>query len=203
MEKTIVDKIRQIRQNRKITLKILAEKTGLTEGYLSKIENSKSAPPIPTLRRIASALEIDISYFFLPEGSSQDKNPDIVIERGVSSMEAKFSGKPFRENEYGYQYLPLALNKHGKNMEPYLFSPDRELAGVVRFDGEVFFYILQGKIELHYGIQKYTLSEGDCAYFDAHIPFQTRSLGEEKALFFSVVYPYKKNWKSFDDTLIP
>ncbi len=188
----IIEKIKQIRKIKNITLKVMAEKTGLTEGYLSKIEHSDSAPPIPTLRRIAAALEFDISYFFLPDGNGWHENPGITIDRGINAMQTRFSGRPQQENEFGYGYEPLALKKKGKNMEPYLFSPDFELAGVVQFSGEAFHYVIKGEVELIYGAEKYRLSEGDSAYFDANIPFQTRSIGPERAMFLCIVYPYKK-----------
>ncbi|CAB1061932.1 hypothetical protein D1BOALGB6SA_6708, partial [Olavius sp. associated proteobacterium Delta 1] len=39
--KTIYQKIKQLRLKRKITIQDLSAKTGLTPGYLSKIENSQ------------------------------------------------------------------------------------------------------------------------------------------------------------------
>ena len=50
---TIYQKIKQLRLKRKITIQDLSTKTGLTPGYLSKIENSEKPPPIPTLVKIA------------------------------------------------------------------------------------------------------------------------------------------------------
>ena len=80
-EKAIIEKIKRIRTNKNITLKALAKKTGLTEGYLSRIENSENAPPISTLSRIAQGLDIDTSYLFSPENKNDDENPNIVIVR--------------------------------------------------------------------------------------------------------------------------
>ncbi|RLC31184.1 MAG: DNA-binding protein, partial [Deltaproteobacteria bacterium] len=64
MEKEIGHKIRKLRTERKITLEGLAEKTGLTIGYLSKIERGLSSLPIATLDRIATALQIQITDIF-------------------------------------------------------------------------------------------------------------------------------------------
>jgi len=50
---TIYHKIKQLRLNRKITIQDLSAKTGLTAGYLSKIENSEKPLPIPTFVKIA------------------------------------------------------------------------------------------------------------------------------------------------------
>ena len=57
---TIYQKIKQLRLKRKITIQDLSAETGLTPGYLSKIENSEKPPPIPTLVKIAYALNVHI-----------------------------------------------------------------------------------------------------------------------------------------------
>lgn len=193
MDKIIPSKIKVIRQNQDITLKSLAEKTGLTEGYLSKIENSENAPPISTLRRIATALGFDVSYFFLPDSGDRDNNPHIEIDRASCGADGRYSARPLEENEYGYDYKPLALNKRGKNMEPYTLFPDFEPGGVIQSHGEYFMYILKGSVEFFYGTHKYSFSAGDSAYFDGHIPFQAKSVGKEKAKLLVVIYPYKKS----------
>jgi transcriptional regulator with XRE-family HTH domain len=192
MDKTITNKIKAIRQNQKITLKSLAEKTGLTEGYLSKIENSENAPPISTLRRIAAVLGFNVSYFFLPDSEDRNGIPNIEINRANESIDKRFSARPLEENEYGYDYMPLALNKKGKNMEPYTLFPDFELGGIIQTNGEYFMYVLKGSIEFFYGTHKYNFSEGDSAYFDGHIPFQAKSVGKEKAKLLVIIYPYTR-----------
>ena len=55
-ELEIIKRIKRLRKNRNITLKTLSKETGVTVGYLSRIENSQSVPPIPTLERIARGL---------------------------------------------------------------------------------------------------------------------------------------------------
>lgn len=74
-----------------MTLKALSGKTGLTEGYLSKIENSKSTPPVSKFGRIAETLVIDLNCFILPDINERDKNPDIVIDREASHQGERFT----------------------------------------------------------------------------------------------------------------
>ena len=193
MDRTITNKIKVIRQNQDITLKSLAEKTGLTEGYLSKIENSENAPPISTLRRIARALGFDVSYFFLTDTDNGNNNPNIEIDRANNTTDERFSARPLEENDYGYEYKPLALNKRGKNMEPYTLFPDFEPGGVIQSNGEYFMYVLKGSVDFFYGTRRYSFSEGDSAYFDGHIPFQAKSIGKEKAKLLVIIYSYTRS----------
>ena len=61
-EDIIARNIKTLRKQRKITLEKLGDLTGLTKGYLSKIERSKKAPPYSTLNRIALALNVDAAF---------------------------------------------------------------------------------------------------------------------------------------------
>lgn len=191
-EKAIVEKIRRMRRNKRITLKDLATRTGLTEGYLSRIENSESAPPISTLSRIARGLDIDVSYLLLSENASEASNPNIVVVRKNELGAVRSAGTPHQKTVYSYHYEPLAHQKGGKNMEPYFLVPDFEPGEVLQHEGEEFFYMVGGTVEFFYGTEKYTLTEGDSVYFDAQIPHNGRSLGEEKAKVLIIIYPYKR-----------
>ena len=62
-EELISGNINTLRKKRKMTLEKLADLTGLTKGYLSKIERSKKAPPYSTLNKIAIALGVDAAFF--------------------------------------------------------------------------------------------------------------------------------------------
>ena len=56
--------VRNIRKKRGITLKELAEKTGLSIGYISQIERNLTDPSLSTLRKLSAALDIP-TYLFM------------------------------------------------------------------------------------------------------------------------------------------
>ena len=60
------------RGEKKISLRQLAERTGLTASMLSQIERNLVNPSINTLKVIAAALEIPMYKFFM--GGGADKN---------------------------------------------------------------------------------------------------------------------------------
>ena len=180
LEKTINTKIGLIRQNKGITLKVLAERTGLTEGYLSRIERSNTAPPIVTLIRIANALSTDISFFFVQETDESSKNPPIVIDR--KSAEWNFSSNILNEADVcRYNYIALSKAKSDKNMQPYILEYDSETNVSSKHDGEEFVYVLEGTLEILYGSELYVLETGDSAYFECNIPHMVKSRGGKKA----------------------
>jgi DNA-binding NtrC family response regulator len=57
-------RIRQRRQARSLTLKQLANRTGLSVSLISQIELGKSAASMSTLHKLATALQIKMTYFF-------------------------------------------------------------------------------------------------------------------------------------------
>lgn len=58
---SINQRIRLCRQTAALTLEALAQKTGLTKGYLSRIENGATPPPFATVEKIAAALGVDLA----------------------------------------------------------------------------------------------------------------------------------------------
>ena len=67
MSSNIGNKIQENRKQKNKTLDWLAEQTGFTKGYLSKIENGNKIPPIDSLYRISRALDLNFSNLFLDE----------------------------------------------------------------------------------------------------------------------------------------
>jgi DNA-binding XRE family transcriptional regulator len=54
-EEQIGARIKSLRIDRGLTLAEVADKTNFSRSYLSKLENSKTAPPVATLSAIADA----------------------------------------------------------------------------------------------------------------------------------------------------
>lgn len=172
VERSIGQRLAALRARRRITLERLAEVTGFTKGYLSKIENSRKVPPIGSLARIATALDADIAYFF--------QTRDAAARDAVSVVHRKDRQPVVRGGTaFGYDYATLAHNRRNKRMEPFLFSFPRRIDRHVHFrhEGEEFLFILSGKVEFEVNGERYILEEGDSLYFDSSLPHKGRALG--------------------------
>jgi transcriptional regulator with XRE-family HTH domain len=187
-ERAICDRIRDFRLMRNMTLDNLASLTGLTKGYLSRIENSGKAPPISTLAKIAAALKVDmISFLRNDDEEDFDANLDIIRKN-----ERKVSGS--KGVPYGYTFESLAYRMPGKNMEPYLITiTDAVPTTEYQHEGEEFIHILDGKIAFSYEEKVHILEEGDSAYFNAGISHSGRSVGGPTARFLCVIYDYRRS----------
>lgn len=183
-EERIAQRIKTIRTQRKMTLQDLADLTGLTKGYLSKIERSKKAPPFSTITRIANGLGVEASYLFQENGDQED-DPRIVFTKKGQGQSVKTVGA-----FYGYAYEALAAKKPGKNMIPYIIEPVEEETGVFHHEGEEFIYVLEGQHEFIYDGKSYMMEAGDSVYFDSGVPHTGRSIGPAKLL--AVLFNYKR-----------
>ena len=50
--------IRRYRKEKKLTLKTVAEKAGISEGFLSQVENDVNSPSVDTLSKICNAIGV-------------------------------------------------------------------------------------------------------------------------------------------------
>jgi XRE family transcriptional regulator, master regulator for biofilm formation len=60
-------RIKEIRQERGLSVRALARKLETDHSYLSKVENGKVTPSLETLVKIADALQCNVSDFFEDE----------------------------------------------------------------------------------------------------------------------------------------
>lgn len=187
-EKNICENIKALRIQKKLTLEKLALLTGLTKGYLSKVERSDKAPPYSTLNKIAGALDIEVTS--LLENSSNPLN-DLRIDFTRTSKDPVII-KGTSKNE-GYDYQILAGSKPGKNMEPFIIYAPSQIKKMYTHEGEEFMYVIDGRLEFIYGDQTYVMEPGDTVYFDSCVPHSGRSLGKKTARLLVMIYFYKRN----------
>lgn len=71
--------IKNARQSSKITMEALAEKVGITERYLYRIENEGKYPSYEVLYKIIRELAINPDLIFYPEKPSKDSEAEDLI----------------------------------------------------------------------------------------------------------------------------
>jgi len=185
-EDSVGKNIRAIRKQKNITLQELADRTGFTKSYVSKIERSKKAPPYATVNKIAKALEVEVAYL-LSENLS-------VFSDIRLSLTKKNKGKIVETlgSSYGYKYEALGYTKPGKNMRPYLVQAAFNEKNIFQHEGEEFIYVLEGKYLFIFDGKEYIMEEGDSVYFDSGVPHSARSIGKKRAKVLAMMYNYKR-----------
>ncbi|CAB1063406.1 hypothetical protein D1BOALGB6SA_8189 [Olavius sp. associated proteobacterium Delta 1] len=181
IEAEIGKRIRQYRLQNNFTLQELAEKTGYSKGYLSKVEKSDKAPPVATLSVIARELSVSVSVI-LGEETMDDS---ICLVRENERMLVAKTGE-----EFGYAYEALANPYPNKHMEPFILSypSDDALKHTFQHDGEEMLFVLQGHMRFKYGNSEFALDTGDCIYFDSSVEHTGEPLGDEPLKTLIVIY---------------
>jgi transcriptional regulator with XRE-family HTH domain len=172
---SIGEKLRALRLRKKIGLVDLGKHTGLSPALLSKIENGKLFPTLPTLLRIAMVYSVGLEHFFAAEEggpvlavvrrSERQSFPDSPDSKDVAYHfeSLDFPVKDRRLNAYYAEFHPLAAEKVRRHHH----------AGVELI------YVMRGDLEVRVGKEEHTLEEGDAMYFDASVAHGYRKLGKK------------------------
>lgn len=155
-----------------LSAKDLANMTGLSAGAISKIENGKNVPNVITMKNIADAMGVSVSYFFIDDEEEliqvvrKDNTPVLIrnhSQSGEVREEILFKGKEL-------QMQPCIIT----------FSIRSDSGKAISHKGEEFVYVLQGKVKcILEGINEYELNEGDSMYYPSTIPHRWISLCED------------------------
>jgi len=162
LNKVIGSKIKELRNEKKMTLKELSEKTSLSTGFLSQLERGLTSIDTDSLLNIAEALEVEISYFLL----STNKRKDRFVQKGYERTVYKIDN-----NKY-INYI-LSNNPEDKVLLPRLIEvlPNDTDDDLITYHhgGEEFIYVLEGIITLFINGEKNLLYPGDSAHYKSSV----------------------------------
>ncbi len=178
--KQVSERLRQLRQNRDLSLRMLAKNAGISASALSQIEAGQVSPSIATLEKICAALSLPItSLFDEPENGIDPLLMPAMNRRRLYSTTSHATVEP------------LARGLSGKKMQPLLLTLDpggevgeHPYAGV---KGEEFGIVVSGSVNFEQGGKAYTLGAMDAVYFDPHQPHNWKNAGETPAMILIVL----------------
>lgn len=76
----IGERLRELRQSKKLSQGQVEKRTGLLRCYTSRVENGHTIPSLETLEKYARALEIP-TYRFFYGGNKPPEKPNLLVER--------------------------------------------------------------------------------------------------------------------------
>jgi transcriptional regulator with XRE-family HTH domain len=164
-------RIKALRLERELQQRQLAEKAGLTPSMVSQIESGRLTPSLHTLGRVAGALGVPIAGLFDagPAGRihvTRKKDYPVVSFDGSSEQWA-ILGAGLIEGKIRAVVSRLAPRSRGVMTEKVVIKP-----GQMKL-----FYVLEGKVALHYNGDRHVLGEGDSALLDGGTPHGWENLG--------------------------
>jgi len=175
-------RIKNIREEKGLSLDELSKMTGFDVELLSNMEGNKIQPQLGTVIKLSKALDSAFGRIVSGVGnklySVTRKNERTKISRSTSHKGEK----------QVYTYMSLAPEVKGRHMESLIVqleeNPEDDMSV---HDGEEFIYVLEGLVALKIGTDSYILEPGDSVYYLSTTPHLIAAK-KGKATILAVLY---------------
>ncbi len=175
-------RVRALREAMDLSLRDLAERSGVSAPMLSQVERGETSPTLQVASRIAAGLELRLSQLL-----RLDESGTVTI---VRARERRRGGSPDHGHAIEVLTAPLPglraeLSRHtlaagartGGAGDPPMHEPgSREIA-----------LVEAGQVVLDIDGERHDLAAGDCVTFDADLPHHFENPGPEAAALLAVV----------------
>jgi len=173
-------RVRALREGMDLSLRDLAERSGVSAPMLSQVERGETSPTLTVAGRIAAGLDLRLSQLLrLDEGGTVSVvRPGERRSGGADGhrWEVLTPPLPGQRAEVSCHTLQPGARTGGPGDPPMHEPGARETSLVQR--GRVMF-LCDGA--------RHDLAEGDCVTFDADLPHHFENPGEEEAVLLAIV----------------
>jgi transcriptional regulator with XRE-family HTH domain len=164
-------RVRELRKQRSLSLRALAEACNISPNTVSLIERGLSSPSVDTLQRLASGLGVPIVAFF----ETEDTQARLVLSQSISRARSRTPGMTI-------EHLSSGLADHAFASFLITMEPStRTRTAPIEHSGAEWVYCLEGLVEYEVEDVEYRLEPGDNLLFDASLPHRWRNPGPMQA----------------------
>ena len=169
-------RIKRLREDHKMNVVDLAEKTGQSPEFIEQVESDSLTPPVSFLLQLSQALQIDPSNFL----TDQEK---IQIDGKRQEGFAK------RTQNYSYRTLtPGAADKHLRAFMVTIEPKESHKMVEYKHPGEEFIFVSRGELELTLGGKVFHLKQGETIHFDSETKHKLRNISDEECELMVTLY---------------
>jgi transcriptional regulator with XRE-family HTH domain len=164
-------RLKELRQERDMSIRALARLSGLSANALSMIERGRTSPSVSTLYKLAESLEVPITAFFreMPE------RQEIVFRKSTERNRVPFM-RGLWEGLGGEYFIGF--------VEPFMLTLESGASsgpfGMIH-TGHEFVFCLRGNLEYQVENQRFHLEPGDSLLFAAQLHHRWRNTGKTVA----------------------
>lgn len=194
--RAIGEKLRSIRQQRRMSLRELAERAEVSASMLSQIETGKAFPSVRSLYSIADALGVPVDYFFPSEDGAVALTASEMREASTGRASAALEStilaqaaapvvhaaeRPTIELKGGVTWARLTqLPEPGAEFLEVTYAPGATSgANMSHHEGREFGLVLEGELVVELGFDTYTLGPGDSIIFESTTPHRLTNPGTQ------------------------
>lgn len=163
-------RLRTARQKARLTVEELAEATGVSKGYISRVERDLTMPSIPNLLLLCRTLGIAVADVFAATPVDLVRLADApVVDLGGTGIQERLVTPP---HERRLQMLYSTIAPGGRS-ESEAYGMDSDLETV---------HVVSGVFVVDFDGQEYELGPGDTLTFPGHAPHRWRNPGPDPAV---------------------
>jgi transcriptional regulator with XRE-family HTH domain len=155
--------LRKKRKEKGFTLKSVAEKAGISEGFLSQVENDVSSPSVETLIKICNAIGINAGDI-ITEAEKKERLAVIRKAEWESDVEIPKSG--FITRRFYTPESRYVIDSSVMALEPGASIPGRK--GIK--NSQEILCVLKGTVQISCGNETATLHVGDAIHYHWSAP---------------------------------
>ena len=157
-------RLRQLREQKGMSARQVADLAGLTPAYLSRLENGRVSPTVATLARLVSAMGETMATLF-PEPPGVQET---VVRRAARHLMRSRGVLDSQVTPGWAKRLEMleSLVEPGQGSSNSLHTHAGEEECVL---------VLEGELDLYLGEERYHLELGDSATFDSRTPHRWRN----------------------------
>lgn len=169
--------IKNLRKNKKMTLKELSEITGLSISFLSQLERGKSSATLDSLKKISLALDVSPSLFFSNTVGDKDQK--------------KLASERMAETPFLYKDLSDGMKKLAFSPLLVVLKPGQNEGSLLSHKGQEFLYVLEGRLTVQIEEKIEILNPNESMMFDSSRLHYWYNYTDEDVRFLCISYDEK------------
>lgn len=179
VEARVGGRLRELRQQKRLSIRALAGRSGLAINTLSMIENGKTSPSVSTLQILANTLDVPVAAFF--------EQPPVVKKVVLTRSQQR---PTVMINTIRLEHLGKDLS--GETVQPFMVTLQPGSGSgqdLIVHTGHEFAYCLSGQADYLIDGKSYLLEAGDSIVFESHLPHRWENTGNVPAQVILVLIP--------------
>jgi XRE family transcriptional regulator, regulator of sulfur utilization len=175
-------RVRALREAMDLSLRDLAERSGVSAPMLSQVERGETSPTLAVAARIAAGLELRLSQLL-----RLDEQGHVTVVRKAERRHG-----PTGAHGHAYEILTPPLPGQRAELTRHSLAPCAATGGPgdppVHEPGSREIALVEaGRVTFSCDGVDYDLEQGDCVTFDADLPHHFENPGEDEAVLLAVV----------------
>ena len=185
------ERLREARQERRLSLRALADRLGVSPSLISQIETGRANPSVSTLYAIANELDVSLDELLFNDRRAGEPVATVASSGGAAPAGSMTVTPPVQRaadrngirlasgvlwerlttlSEPGVEFLKVTYEAGGASSPPDAYQ---------RHPGHEWGYVLSGRLQVRIGFDEYVLEPGDAISINSSIPHRLATIGDE------------------------